>query len=689
MKNSSIFFLLLLVQYLPAFSQTSEFLPQSLGSNINSGFDEINPLISPDGKVLYFSRVNYPLNYYGERDSEDIWFSTKNEDGSWAKAKPLYDLNIGRYNSIAGMSNDGHMLFLNGIYNWTSTFFRKRGLSVSYKLGGTDSWSEPEKLVIRGYSKQNKGLRSGASINDPGNVLILSFSKIYNGNRNHLYVSFIKRNGYVWKRPRKIKALKMKGSSESPFIMANDSVLYFANNSRDKHNYDIYRSIRLDNTWINWSEPELLNDTINTKGWESGFRTNLKGNYAYFASTRDTLDKADIYKVMLWEENPFVDISGRVVRGSNGTALNPGLFTFLANDNKIDSLAIDQNINTFHFKLPLGERYTLQAINPKYVSKPVTIDVSAVKEFTRMNIDIPVEPLPYVLVKGNLLVKGEPGKIPDYANPKIFVNNNVSDSAKIFSGEYSLKLERGKSYNLQVRANKYEPVPHLLDLTGVDEYQEMVVDLYADRKRMAVVSGRIMDQKINNILPLGVKVDIKVEGMKANVVTVDTLLGRYELKLPLGASYTISASAPNYYPIFENIDLRNQTSDVRIYKDLYLVPIEIGESIRLNNIFFETGKSILQPASFAELDRVVEFLIANPDIKIEIAGHTDNVGKVNYNLVLSNSRAKAVADYITTHGVSPDRITSRGYGMSKPVADNKTKEGRALNRRVEFTILEK
>jgi len=85
----------------------------------------------------------------------------------------------------------------------------------------------------------------------------------------------------------------------------------------------------------------------------------------------------------------------------------------------------------------------------------------------------------------------------------------------------------------------------------------------------------------------------------------------------------------------------------------------------------------------------VEFLIANPDIKIEIAGHTDNVGKVNYNLVLSNSRAKAVADYITTHGVSPDRITSRGYGMSKPVADNKTKEGRALNRRVEFTILEK
>jgi len=119
-----------------------------------------------------------------------------------------------------------------------------------------------------------------------------------------------------------------------------------------------------------------------------------------------------------------------------------------------------------------------------------------------------------------------------------------------------------------------------------------------------------------------------------------------------------------------------------------MIPIEIGQSIKLKNIFFDAGKTVLKNESFAELERVATFLEENPHIKIEIAGHTDNVGKATSNQKLSQGRAQAVADFVISKGINKSRIVVKGYGSSKPVASNKTAAGKAENRRVEFTILE-
>ena len=124
-------------------------------------------------------------------------------------------------------------------------------------------------------------------------------------------------------------------------------------------------------------------------------------------------------------------------------------------------------------------------------------------------------------------------------------------------------------------------------------------------------------------------------------------------------------------------------------RDLVLAPIEVGQSVKINNINFETGKSILKKESFEELDRVVNFLNTNKTIKIQIQGHTDNVGKPDKNLQLSKARAKAVIEYLSAQGIDPVRLTSEGFGQNVPVADNKTTAGKALNRRVEFKILGK
>jgi outer membrane protein OmpA-like peptidoglycan-associated protein len=126
-----------------------------------------------------------------------------------------------------------------------------------------------------------------------------------------------------------------------------------------------------------------------------------------------------------------------------------------------------------------------------------------------------------------------------------------------------------------------------------------------------------------------------------------------------------------------------------ITRDLYLAPIEVGQSVRLNNIFFEYDKSEILGGSVYELDRLVKIMKENPGIVIQIRGHTDNLGTEAYNQKLSEDRARAVYTYILSKNIGNDRVSSVGFGESRPLASNDTEEGRALNRRVEFVIVSK
>ena len=117
--------------------------------------------------------------------------------------------------------------------------------------------------------------------------------------------------------------------------------------------------------------------------------------------------------------------------------------------------------------------------------------------------------------------------------------------------------------------------------------------------------------------------------------------------------------------------------------------LKVGESITLKNVFFQTGKYTLLDISIVELDKVVEMMQSHPSLRIELGGHTDNVGNEASNQKLSEQRAKAVYDYLVAHGVAADRLSYKGYGQTQPVADNSTPEGRRQNRRTVFTILEK
>jgi OOP family OmpA-OmpF porin len=165
--------------------------------------------------------------------------------------------------------------------------------------------------------------------------------------------------------------------------------------------------------------------------------------------------------------------------------------------------------------------------------------------------------------------------------------------------------------------------------------------------------------------------------------------GGFKIVLPYDKNYSIRATADKYFAISENLNLDSLVKEgyKEIHKDLYLVPIEIGQVFRLNNVFFDFDKFNLRSESFVELNRVVDFLNEYPNIEIEMSAHTDSKGSDDYNYKLSDNRAKSVMDYIISKGINTRRIKSQGYGETKPVSTNHTDEGRQLNRRVEFTIL--
>ncbi len=165
--------------------------------------------------------------------------------------------------------------------------------------------------------------------------------------------------------------------------------------------------------------------------------------------------------------------------------------------------------------------------------------------------------------------------------------------------------------------------------------------------------------------------------------------GKFSLRLPAGDKYEIFILGFKDSTSYNVLDIPALTANAT-YKKPFAVDIQFqpAKTFVLDDVNFETGKADLKPSSFPVLDELVAFLNRKDDQKIEIGGHTDNVGKPNANLVLSMNRAKSVMAYIISKGIDANRLTAKGYGMSVPVASNKTAEGRATNRRTEVKILE-
>ncbi len=218
------------------------------------------------------------------------------------------------------------------------------------------------------------------------------------------------------------------------------------------------------------------------------------------------------------------------------------------------------------------------------------------------------------------------------------------------------------------------------------------LDLYTFQLREGIrplktlwVKGKVFDKKTSQGLPSAVELtDVKTGNLISKIQTDED--GNYLVTLPVGKDYAFNVNRRGYLFYSDNFSLTKNTDSV-FTVDIPLQPIEKGATIVLKNIFFETGKFEVQKESKSELDKLVALLNDNPNLKIQIDGHTDNVGLEKDNVPLSNNRAKSVVNYLLNKGISNQRLSYKGFGASTPVAGNETEAGRAMNRRTELSVL--
>ena len=219
------------------------------------------------------------------------------------------------------------------------------------------------------------------------------------------------------------------------------------------------------------------------------------------------------------------------------------------------------------------------------------------------------------------------------------------------------------------------------------------LDLYSFQLRQDIqppkilwVKGKVFDVKTKNGLPSSVELtDINNRRLISKVQTDED--GNYLTTLPVGKDYAFNVNRKGYLFFSENYNISNNSDSVYT-ADIPLQPIEAGAAVILKNIFFDSKKTELKPASIVELNKVIQLMNDNPKLKIIISGYTDNVGKPQDNLLLSKGRSLSVVNYLlASKQIAKDRVQFKGLGEAKPIADNITEQGKALNRRTELSVI--
>lgn len=264
---------------------------------------------------------------------------------------------------------------------------------------------------------------------------------------------------------------------------------------------------------------------------------------------------------------------------------------------------------------------------------------------------------------------------------------NLGYPLNTFANEASLFIS---SDNQRLYCTRTEP-PQPSDPPGLPPairlYGAAVAASVRARETSTYAQGRVLDAVTKKPLEAVVQLfDLATNALTQQVYS-DPETGEYTAVLNEGRAYAMYATAPGHLLRSLSFDYSVPQKFDPLTLDLYLDPAQAGRSAVLNNLFFDSNQATLKPRSRTELDRLVEFLRQDPKLRVEVAGHTDNVGTAAANLSLSERRAQAVLAYLSAHGVAPARLRAQGYGTTKPLTANDTEANRARNRRIELRIL--
>ena len=356
---------------------------EALDENVNTDISELNPLLSPDGKTLYFSRKNHPENVGGEKDIEDIWYSELDSAGHWTLAKNMRQFNNAGpnfINTISSVTPDGRSAIILLGNKYLPNGKMMAGVSISSNVRGT--WSNPVALEIT--NDYNFSEKANYFLANNRRTMIMSVDREDSRGDRDLYVTFMGSDS-TWSEPKNLgDIINSAGEESAPFLALDDKTLYFSSNGFSGYGgSDIYVSKRLDDSWTNWSDPENLGPEINSTLEDLFFNIPANSEYAYY-SRGISETNADIYRVklpILRKPEVWVTVRGKIVDNETGEPIGAKIiYERLPEGQETGIAQTNPETGEYELRLPGGSLYGIRAEAQDKISESQNLDLRDVTE---------------------------------------------------------------------------------------------------------------------------------------------------------------------------------------------------------------------------------------------------------------------------------------------------------------------
>jgi len=658
-------------------SQTETILSNPFHSD---SYKTVSPYISYDETKLVFIKETEDVKGMAE--------CFKSPEGAWSEPVMIEALNS--YDSAEfDFESPTYNHDASEIYFSMSHINSTSGKDIYVIKREKDGWTKPEKLSLN--------INSNIDETDPfisADDKFLFFARSYDNvdlRRFKCYQIFVsEKKDNIWQIPILLPDPVNSGCDRCPRLAPDGKSLYFASVRDDgKTDFDIYYAKKI--TKNAWMSPIPI-DTVNNTEFEMFPSISKNGKTLYYMKTKG-LGKKDISNMVStnldfqFQPEKSVRLYGTVKDLNTGKPIFADIQVIDPNTSAILSTSrADEKTGEYSVFLPKDKKYRIDIFNKTYSHNFFTYNTLNLSENKDVQKDIEL----YSDVR--LILNVYDNEIFEPLDAKVSVYEDESgteitaDQKTIKRGMYSLTLPIGRSYKIKAENSHFETDSFFLDLSGVVQFSEFERDLELQVKKVDYFF-KLTDEETGE----GVEAFIEIINLTTNERIVKKVKtdadGNLKIKLRDGTRYEINISPQGYAYYNTTVDLIGEDPGYRT--DAKLTPLKKQTKLELNNIYFETNSADLNKNSFEELNRVVTLLKTNPQIKIEISAHTDDIGSEAYNLKLSDRRANSVKLYLFGKDISEDQIISKGYGESKPAyLPANTDENRAKNRRVELEVID-
>ena len=368
----------------------------NLGPNVNSRYVDTHPVISPNGRTLYFARQGHPENVGGSRDPQDVWYSTlvSGKNKTWSLAKNLgTPINTpDDPNGIASVSANGQSAIVINIYNRDGTV-DPQGCSLSKRT--RMGWTQPVKQDIKDFINLDKE-HVDFFLSTSGKALLMAVERPDGLGGQDMFVSFpVPDVSNTWTKPKNLGPNVNTAKSDfAPFLAADDKTLYFASEGRGGYGKsDIFYSKRLDDTWTNWSPPRNLGPVVNSPDFDAYYTISAAGQDAYLVSSRNGIDNSkDIFRISLaqaFQPEVVTLVTGRVLDQNTGKPVRAIIhYENLLTGEEIGVTETDPTDGSYTIVLPSGVQYGYRAEAKGYIAENANLDVTAKDKYSEQKQDL-------------------------------------------------------------------------------------------------------------------------------------------------------------------------------------------------------------------------------------------------------------------------------------------------------------